>query len=134
MRYKNNGGKELSNEFHVIDGFHGVEEEKAIPFSGHKDILIICTKKQHLVRLLNQWALKTGSATLLNPKNCAYDEVQKYFAIVVDSDIIDSLSIPEKICERMIPSDLDPELIVNILNGLKPRPATNYKSSTKHVV
>jgi hypothetical protein len=134
MPFKNNGGEELFDELQYIDGFRESEEEKTANPPENKDILIICTKNQNLLRRLTQWAVKTDSFMLVNPKNCAYDEVKRFIAIVIDSELINNLSIPERVSERLIPSDLDPDLIVNILNGLKPGVAATRTLASKYAI
>ncbi len=83
-------------------------------------ILIVYTRNEKLYRLLKQWAYKTNCTLLYNPDNYILEAEQNFFAIVIDSDLITTCSIPKKITERLIPSELPHNLIEKILHGLKP--------------
>jgi len=84
------------------------------------DILIVLTNNKNLCQQLQQWANKTNSTIVYNPENNILETEQKFFAIVVDSDLINLWSIPKNLSERLIPAELQFSLIEKILQDLKP--------------
>ena len=97
-----------------------------------KDVLILHTKNEHLYHKLKLWAYRTNSILLDNPENCNLDDTANLLAVVIDSDLIDICSIPDSISERVIPSELEYDLIENILYGLKPRKTAMSVVSYRH--
>ncbi len=97
-----------------------------------KDVLILHTKNEHLYHKLKLWAYRTNSILLDNPENCNIDDTTNLLAVVIDSDLIDACSIPDSISERVIPSELEYDLIENILYGLKPRKTAMSVVSYRH--
>ncbi len=90
-----------------------------------KNILILHSNNDQLFHKLAQWAYQTDSVILYNPSNTDFDGLGNLFAIVIDTDLIETTSIPNTISERVIPSELNYNLIERILDGLKPAKLDN---------
>ena len=88
-----------------------------------KDVLILYTDNENLVRKLSHWAYQTDSVLLYNPSGSKTDKPVHVFAIVADNDLIPKLSVPERASEKVIPSELNYDLIETMLNSLKPAEA-----------
>jgi hypothetical protein len=88
---------------------------------GNKVILLFYSANEQLFGKLTQWAHQNDAVILHNPEQPDFERIGNLFAAVIDTDLIETLEMPEEVCCRLIPAELNPELIVRILGNLIPR-------------
>jgi hypothetical protein len=88
---------------------------------GNKIILLFYSANEQLFGKLTQWAHQNDAVILHNPEQPDFESIGNLFAAVIDTDLIETLQMPEEVCCRLVPAELNPELIVRILSNLMPR-------------
>ncbi|MCP4549773.1 MAG: hypothetical protein GY835_25235 [bacterium] len=109
--------EDLFGEFLLEHGFEMVATRELSDLPKDKDVVLLHTSNKNLFKRLKRWARRNEAMILYDPEgDCRGLDL---LAVVIDSELVGSVTIPPTPTERFINSGLSYELIERTLTELQ---------------